>query len=178
MNQGETFSLVEQRFIQELKKEYPNLNDQINLNICCDNKDEAFINECVSHIQPLEKYSELSYIDTVFVLIFIFYALRYNEQTEDWLNTNFLTLNLTNRKLGYNLFMDITIGNLLDDNGENISSIIRKHIMGIPNTKGGTKKSKKSKKSKSKKQKSKKITLLKLLCMTKTKSTKNQIHKS
>lgn len=59
--------------------------------------------------------------------------------------------------------MDITIGNLLDNNGENISSIVRSNVMGTPIQKGGTKKSKKSKKfkkskksKKSKKQTSKK----------------------
>jgi hypothetical protein len=124
-----TFSEVEKIFSQEYY-EKNNTSNQINGNLCCDDDDENNMRTMASNIKRVVEFNILSDRDIYIVLIFIYYSLRFNEQTTDWLKTNFLSTKLTNKELGNKLFIDITIGDIILD-GQNLSSAIRSYILGI-----------------------------------------------
>jgi hypothetical protein len=85
--------------------------------------------------------------------------LRLNEQSDDWLSGNFYKRKLSQKELGESLYNNIVGGDIML-RGINLSSSIRKHIMGI----NGGKKSK-NKRTKNKRTKNKR---------TKNKRTKNK----
>ena len=122
---NDTFMKVEKLFTDEL---YRNTKSQTDLNFCCDKDDEKNIIEITTHIKQTPDFSILSERDIFIVLIFIYYSLRFNEQTEDWLDINFLDSNLQNKELGNQLYLQITTGDIMV-NGENLSSAIRRYIM-------------------------------------------------
>ena len=121
-----TFLQVEKIFINEMFKK---TRDQTNFNICCDNNDEKDIIKMGNIIKKQSEYNFLSFRDIIFVLIYTYYSLRYNEQTENWLNLTFFDKNiLTNIPLAKKLYFDITTGDILINN-RNLSSYIRLHVM-------------------------------------------------
>ena len=79
-------------------------------------------------IKGIQEYSTLSFRDIYFVLIYIYYSLRFNEQTEDWLRIKFLQRNLVNKHLALYLYSNITTGDIIV-NGNNISSAIRRYVL-------------------------------------------------
>jgi hypothetical protein len=84
----DTFLSAEKLFTDEL---FRNTQNQTNLNICCNKSDENIIIEMATHIREVSQFSTLSLKDIFIVLIFTYYSLRYNEQTEEWLTTGFLS---------------------------------------------------------------------------------------
>jgi len=146
---NDTFMKVEKLFTDEL---YRNTESQTDLNFCCDEDDEKNIIAITNHIKQTPEFSILSERDIFIVLIFIYYSLRFNEQTEDWLDIKFLENNLQNKELGNQLYLQITTGDIMI-NGTNLSSAIRRYIMELN---GGQKsKHRKSKHRKSRNRKSK-----------------------
>ena len=131
------------------------LGQQRELSFCCDDNDERNIMIMTQYIKQVDTFQSLEDRDIFIVLIFLYYSLRYNDQTEDWLKTSFLMRHLKNKELGKALYLSIATGSIIL-NGGDLASAIRKFILEIPS--GGRKKSKKrkSKKRKSKKRKSKK----------------------
>ena len=121
----DTFLSAEKLFIDELFRKTQN---QPNLNICCDDNDENIIIEMATHIREVPQFSNLSLKDIFIVLIFTYYSLRYNEQTEEWLTTGFLNRILSNKELGKQLYFQITTGDITVGY-HNLSSAIRRHIM-------------------------------------------------
>ena len=149
---NDTFLTVEKLFTDELYRKTKSLSlSQTDLNFCCDDEDEENMINMANAILQTPEFSILSERDIFFVLIFIYYSLRFNEQIEDWLKINFLINNLQNKELGWKLYIQITTGDIMV-NGENISSLIRRYIMEL----NGGKKSKNRKTRKSKTRKSRK----------------------
>lgn len=136
----DTFLSAEKLFTDELFRKTQN---QTNLNTCCDANDENIMIEMATHIREVPQFSTLSLKDIFIVLIFTYYSLRYNEQTEEWLTTGFLNRILYNKELGKQLYFQITTGDIMV-NDDNLSSAIRRYIMEMN---GGKKKSRKSTKS-------------------------------
>ena len=147
-----TFSEVEKLFTDEIyknKEKHTNdFNNKIEVTYCCSEHDKLNIFIMSNFIKQLSDFSGLSDRDIFIIVIFIFYSLRYSEQNEDLLNVNFLESNLETKNLGIRLFNEITTGDITL-NGINVSSTIRRYIMGFPeNPHGGQKrKSRKSRKS-------------------------------
>ena len=160
---NDTFLKVEKVFTDEI---YRKTRSQTDLNFCCDEDDEKNLIEIKNHIKQTPEFSRLSDRDIFFVLIFIYYSLRFNEQTEDWLKTGFLIRNLQNKELGEQLYFQITTGDIMV-NGENLSSSIRRYIMEL----NGGKKSKNRKTRKTRKTKTRKTRKNR---KTKTRKTKNK----
>jgi hypothetical protein len=147
------FLEVEKKFTDEIHSTVPAHIAQ-NLNFCCDDIDEESMITMGDIIKGIPEYSSLSFREIYFVLIYTYYSLRFNEQTEDWLNINFLKRNVLNGPLVLDLYYKVTTGDIMV-NGANVSSAIRRYILEI---RGGKRKSmrQKSKKSKRKSRKSKK----------------------
>jgi hypothetical protein len=105
------------------------------LNICCDDKDERDIHKMYGLLVNSE-FADLSIRNIYIVLIYIYYSLRFNEQTEDWLSLEFLNSITTDFERSKQLYLAITTGDIMV-NGVNISSKIRKTVLEMD---GGIKK--------------------------------------
>ena len=105
------------------------------LNICCDDKDEHDIHKMYNLLAKTE-FSDLSIRNIYMVLIYTYYSLRFNEQTEDWLTLDFMKQISTDFERSVQLYIAITTGDIMV-NGVNISSQIRKTVMEMD---GGRKK--------------------------------------
>jgi hypothetical protein len=128
-----TFLEVENLFTDQL---YSKTRDQTHLNICCDESDERDIIRMKDGIKQVKEFSKLSDKDVFIVLIYTYYALRLSEQTEEWLQFRNIKDYLWDKDLSKKLLFDISIGNIML-NGEDISSSIRKHILGLIPEEGG-----------------------------------------
>ena len=153
------FLEVEKKFTDEIHSTVPAHIAQ-NLNFCCDDIDEESMITMGDIIKGIPEYSSLSFREIYFVLIYTYYSLRFNEQTEDWLKINFLKRNVLNGPLVLDLYYNVTGGDIMV-NGTNVSSAIRRYILEIRGRKRKSmrrkyKKYKKSRKSKRKSKKSKK----------------------
>jgi hypothetical protein len=95
-------------------------------NFCCDDDDINYVIYVAFVVTQHLKYSHLSIRDTFIVLIALYYSLRLNEQTGDQISLNFYKSKLYNKKLGEELFHDISY-----KSNEQQFRIIRRHILGL-----------------------------------------------
>jgi hypothetical protein len=123
------FLKVEKQFTDELHSKVEAMLSK-ELSFCCDEVDEESMINMADIIKGIPKYSILSFRDIYFVLIYIYYSLRFNEQTEDWLDINFLQRNVLNKPLALDLYYNITTGDIIA-NGQNLSSAIRRYVLEI-----------------------------------------------
>lgn len=139
------FGQVEKEFIQHMHEKYKKID--VNVSLCCNEGEEDAIIYIAKIIKEIQQYEKLSFRDIFLTLIFTYYSLSLNEQSKDWLDTGFLQGKASNKKLVYDLFYDITIGNIIV-NDSNLSSYIRRSMFGLRpiNTTIGGKKSIKRKK--------------------------------
>lgn len=119
-------------------------NRQQKMNLCCNKQDERDIIAMGDHIKDVFMYSRMSLQDIYVVLIYVYYSLRYNEQTDyEWLSGKFLVMNTMNPTLSKQLLYEIIAGDIIVNTQnfttENLSSAIRKRVLGISST-GGNKK--------------------------------------
>jgi len=149
MINNNVFLEVEKLFTDEI---YRKTRSQTNLNFCCDQETEREIITMTDIIKKIPEFSALSYRDIYFVLIYTYYSLRFNEQTEDWLKIKFFKQNIGQFELSKELYFSIVFGDIIV-NGENLSSAIRKHILEMN---GGNKIKKHTKKYKKTLKKNKK----------------------
>ena len=101
-------------------------NDQV----CCTDEERDNIQRYAQIIKNLPAYSNMLLLDIYIILIFIYYSLKYNEQTTDWLELRFLKpLGVFNIDSVMTLYHDITTGDIgyTDSAGvlHNLSSEIR-----------------------------------------------------
>ena len=61
-------------------------------------------------------------------MIYTYYSLRFNEQTEEWLKMKFFKRNAVNFELSKNLYLSIVSGDVII-NGINFYSALRRHIL-------------------------------------------------
>jgi len=122
----DTLLEVEKLFTDEYYRRNTTSN-QIHGNICCDDNDHKSIKTMATNIKRVPKFENLSDRDVCIVLIFLFYSLRLNEQTCDWLKTGFMKQNLVEKELGYELFIEIATQDIILD-GQNFSSAIRRFM--------------------------------------------------
>lgn len=120
---------------------------QPEFNVCCNEQEKHMIQSYAEEIHNTIKYKQLSFYDIYLTLIFTYYSLHLMEQTEDWLRTYDLVDYMRNQ-LVKQLYKELTTGNLLDNDGNNISSKIRRAFMGL---RGGKRNKRKSNKRKSNK---------------------------
>ena len=84
--------------------------DEMHLNICCDYKDQQFIEFIKNEIIKIPKYSKMRNKDIYRVLIYLVYSLTLIEQSEEWLFSQFLYDKLHNKKLAHELLFEIILG--------------------------------------------------------------------
>lgn len=141
------FSEVERLFRDRMdEKTGKNARLQQNLNICCDDNDMEFIIEIGDIIKDRTtqkflndeeiSFNELSYRNVYFVLILLFYSLKYNEQTEDWLNIGFLNRSVYKSELNLakNLLFGLSSGDIIIYGYfgvYDLSSSVRRYILGF-----------------------------------------------
>jgi hypothetical protein len=148
--QKKLFLEVEKLFTDKI---FNKTQNQTNINFCCNDDDEIDIINMGNIIKTQPIFTILSFRDIFFVLIYIYYSLRYNEQSGNWLNLSFFDKNVSNITLAKKLYFDITTGDIIIDNN-NFSSVIRRFVMEMKA--GKIKKFKKCKKTLHKKNKNKK----------------------
>jgi hypothetical protein len=105
-------------------------NGRRNFNRCCNEKEKEMIQKYADKIHKLTIFKPLSFFDIYLTLIFAYYSLHLMEQTEDWLRTYDLK-NAKNQNLSNKLYKDVTIGDIIDSEGKNLSSEIRRKFMGL-----------------------------------------------
>lgn len=102
--------------------------------LCCSDEDRENIFKITTLIHQMEEYQRLDIVAIYAVLVHIFYALRYNEQSFVWLTNRFLTDNLNVQyskeivHLAMQLYFYITVGDLYLGH-HNLSSHIRRIVM-------------------------------------------------
>jgi hypothetical protein len=129
--------------------DFPGMTASISqhLNICCDERDEDDIISMGNKIKTTPEFSSLTFREIYIVLVYIYYSLRLNEQTTDWLDIEFLQEKLLYNNLALKLLIDIISGDIMI-NGHNFSSVVRRYILGMKIRGGKRKKSKKNRLSK------------------------------
>jgi hypothetical protein len=132
----ENFLEVENFFRQGLSR-IPNLN------ICCSPEEREFLFNMAIHLKSVFPF--ISSKDICIAIIFTYYGLVLGEQTEDYLKTNSYNGYADNSENVTNLYIEITTGDIML-NGQNLSSAIRRHMLGL---RGGKRKSRRTRRSKS-----------------------------
>lgn len=98
---------------------------------CCNDVDKQHILEMIHEIKSIPAFTALSKSDIIKVLIFSYYALRYDENiVPTGISGGFLERILQNKELSTELFLTLTTKDLMVD-GINISSEFRKQLFGI-----------------------------------------------
>jgi hypothetical protein len=129
---SDLISLINAKFINEFNlMTYDHEKDILNYG--CSNDDTTSIIIIGDIIKNNTEFYNLGLYDIYTVIIYIIYSLRLNEQTTDWLFSNFLKKTTYNKNDSEKLYFDITIGDIMIDNF-NLSSKIRKYIMGMNET--------------------------------------------
>jgi hypothetical protein len=119
---------------------YPKFSQHINF--CCNEEDEQQIILIGNILKRLPIYSELSFSDIYIVLVYIFYGLRLTEEY-DAITLNCLKDKTFNKHIALKLYLDITSNDIMVNN-VNLSSKIRRYILGV--TGGKNKKNRTTKK--------------------------------
>ena len=148
-----TFLEVERLFKNEMRY-YPEWLKGT-FNICCDETEQRDIIQTGDIIKSIPEFSILSFSDIYLVLIFLHYSLNLNEQSTDWLTMQFLSDNAEDPELCQDLYLKITTGDIMI-NGSNLSSELRRKIMGMPMPGGRKTKRNRRKRNKRKYNKTKK----------------------
>jgi len=143
------FERAEQFFLEKFAKRVDARRRNI-FNVCCNEQEKQMIKEFANKIKNIVEYSFVSLFDLYLTLIFAYYSLHLMEQTKDWLRTYDLDEGVIDSYTVNELYREITIGDLIDSEGNNLSSQIRRAFMGL---RGGKRSRKKTKKSKSRKNK-------------------------
>lgn len=143
------FERAEQFFLEKFAKRVDARRRNI-FNVCCNEQEKQMIKEFANKIKNIVEYSFVSLFDLYLTLIFAYYSLHLMEQTQDWLRTYDLDEGVIDSYTVNELYREITIGDLIDSEGNNLSSQIRRAFMGL---RGGKRSRKKTKKSKSRKNK-------------------------
>jgi hypothetical protein len=171
-NKKRTFLEVERLFKSEMRY-YPAWLTGT-FNICCDETEQRDIIEIGDTIKTIPQFSSLSFRNIYLVLIYVYYSLNLNEQSTDWLNMKFLSDNVEydededededdedyedednkNVKLCKKLYYAITTGDIMI-NDINLSSRLRRKIMGMPMRAGRKTKRNRRKLNKTKRYKTK-----------------------
>lgn len=142
-------NIILQKFARRISPQRRN-----NFNVCCDENEKQMIQSFADKIRAIPEYSFVSLFDIYLTLIFTYYSLHLMEQTRDWLRTFDLEEAIDSYTVN-ELYRDITIGDIIDENGNNISSEIRRAFMGLRGGKRSKRKSNKKKSNKRNKRKSK-----------------------
>ena len=130
-NKSIIFLDVEKLFIRQFyRKNCLPYHEHLNFNICFDEHDESDIISISDIIKNYTDFTDLSLRDIYLVVIYIYYSLRMNEPTEDWLTFKFLEKNAIYFQSVKKLYFDITFGDIFIED-LNFSSTIRRFIMGI-----------------------------------------------
>ena len=138
MDVSQQFLEVEKLFTDEMYRA-TSRHKKNHYNICCEQNEENHMVFLAHTIKGLDEYKSMSYRDIIVVLIYLYYSLRFNEQSDDWLRQDFLDKTLIDKALGTHLFQQIMGGDIWI----NLSSAIRRYILGMKTT-GGKRKSNRS----------------------------------
>lgn len=130
-------NIILQKFARRISPQRRN-----NFNVCCDENEKQMIQIFADKIRAIPEYSFVSLFDIYLTLIFTYYSLHLMEQTRDWLRTFDLEEAIDSYTVN-ELYRDITIGDIIDENGNNISSEIRRAFMGLRGGKYSKRKSNK-----------------------------------
>jgi hypothetical protein len=115
--------------------------------LCCDDEMRNKLIMAGDRIIRIPAYRSIEHQDLYLTLIFTFYAML-GEQIDDIYDTMFLKRNAKNPALVEQLFIDLTTKDMLEADGTNLSSFVRKMLLGLHGGKRRRKRKSKSKKRK------------------------------
>jgi hypothetical protein len=105
------------------------------MRICCNLVERRDIMLITDYIKLIPTYNILSTRDIYLVLVYIYYSLRYGEQTDDYLGLNTLLRNIpqANRNLAEDLYIKLTAGDIMLDHPNiidgNLSKMVRRNVL-------------------------------------------------
>ncbi len=140
------FKSIEQFYKRETLRYIP----EPNAILCCDDEMRNKLIRVGDRIIRIPAYNSIEYQDLYLTLIFTFYAML-GEQIDDIYDTKFLKAYAKNPALVEQLFIDLTAKDILEADGTNLSSFVRKMLLGLNGGKRRKGKSRKRKTSKTKK---------------------------
>lgn len=123
------FLLVEQIFKDEIalyRDEYIN-----SISICYNVQNKKNVIEIADRIKLIFPYNMLGNYDLYLTLIFIYYSLL-GEPSEELFSGGFIMNYACNCKLVTELYFALTTGELIENNGNNLSQYVRKYFLGLP----------------------------------------------
>jgi len=109
------------------------------VNICCSEDERNFLMDMASELK--RAYPLISNKDICIAIIYSYYGLVLGEQTEDYLTSKAYNGYADNNSDVTNLFFAITTGSIPLD-GKDLASAIRRHMLGLNESRGGSKKGK------------------------------------
>jgi hypothetical protein len=122
------FVIVENIFKDEISSY---LDEYINsISICYSIQNKTDVIEIGDKFQQIFPYNTLGNYDLYLTLIFIYYSLL-AEPGEEIFTGSFFTRYAYNYILVTELYFVLTTGELFDNNGHNLSQIVRKYFLGI-----------------------------------------------
>lgn len=98
--------------------------------ICCDEEMRTKLMDISERIIRMPMYSSAKLHDVYMGLIFTFYSLL-GEQTEDAFDTHFFYGKAFDARIPNKIFLDLTIGDITEADGTNLSQYVRKMLLGL-----------------------------------------------
>lgn len=93
-------------------------------------RDRLLVCKLCKVITKFTDYRDIGTSDIYFILIYLFYALRFNEPSMDMFNMKFLENHLVNYSRSIEMLFTFISGRLIVNN-EDVASLTRQHILGI-----------------------------------------------
>lgn len=139
------FKSIEKGYKQRTLREIP----ETHAILCCDDEMRNKLIEVGERIKRIGTYASIDYRDLYLTLLFTFYAML-GEQIDDIYDTGFLKRNAKNPTLVEHLFIDLTTKDILEADGTNLSSFVRKMLLGLHGGKRRRRRTKRNKRTKMK----------------------------
>ena len=120
------FKSIEQFYKRETLRYIP----EMEAILCCDDDIRTKLINVGDRIKKLSEYKDIKHQDLYLTLLFTFYAML-GEQINYVFDTKFLKTYSKNPVLVEQLFIDLTARDLMEPDGTNLSSFVRRMLLGL-----------------------------------------------
>ena len=120
-----TIKEVDDYFIDKICNKIYSKDELEDINVSCNNDILLLLTRFVYKLK--EVYPNISDKDICIAIIYSYYGLNLGEQTTDYITPNIYEDYADDKDVVFNLYIDITTGDIIQNN-ENLSSKIRRFI--------------------------------------------------
>lgn len=120
------FKSIEQFYKRETLRYIP----EMEAILCCDDDIRTKLINVGDRIKKISEYKDIKHQDLYLTLLFTFYAML-GEQINYVFDTKFLKTYSKNPVLVEQLFIDLTARDLMEPDGTNLSSFVRRMLLGL-----------------------------------------------